>query len=194
MDPSRLSGAYDAVVYNLMEDMGVTAQIEIGKLYYIRDGKLCEEAISFTDYIKKTFGIDQTSTPSPGWITSLTRTFSTFATGCPIKEQILSYFDVHAKSVISVSKKIIADHKILSSTDDIHKHNLLKNFTTKIEESIKGLENLNQTYKSKGENRFVSRMNLIIRLLQDQIIENNSILLSVRDESNNQKRSKNNNS
>jgi len=175
MDPSRISGAYDDSIDNLMEDMGVNSQIEIGKLYYIRNGKLKTESESWLDYGKKLFGYNVVS-PSVSWITSIKRTVSTLSTGEYIKDALLNYIESHVKSIVTVSKNIINSHKKLTIDDDIHKHNLLKNFTMKIQDSIIGLENLRETYRIKQEERFVSRMGIIIGQLKDQITENNSIL------------------
>jgi hypothetical protein len=180
MDPSRISGAYDDSIDNLMEDMGVNAQIEIGKLYYIRNGKLKTEAESWIDYGRKILGY-QVSAPSVSWLTSIKRTVSTFSTGEYIKDALLNYVESHVKSIVTVSKNIINSHKKLTKDDDIHKHNLLRNFTLKIQESIIGLENLRETYRAKKEERFVSRMGIILGQLRDQITENNTILRIVAD-------------
>jgi hypothetical protein len=178
MNPSRIAGAYDEIIDNLMEDMGVNAQIKIGKLYHIRDGKIKSENDSWSDYIRTIFGYTITM-PSNGWDASIKRTINTFATGSSVKDQLLAYLESHYKSVISTSKRISEMHGNLTGNDDIHLQNLLRNFTEKIHESIIGLENLKETYKQRNEVRFVARMGIIIRALRDQVEENNTILNGV---------------
>lgn len=171
MNPSRITGPYDDSINNLMEDMGVDAQIESGRLYYISDGKLRPEPDSVTDYITKKLGYP-VSQPSTGWLSSLKRTVSTYVTGMRILDTIINHYETQKKLIMQTSRTLIANHENLTNQDSIHQRHLLTNFTEKIKESIKGLKILCDTYKSRGEERFVSRMQIIIQSLNDQIEEN----------------------
>ncbi len=174
MNASRISGPYDEIICNLMEDLGVNAQIDENKSYYIQKGKLTTESESWYNYIMKNLGYSQS--PNFSWGTSIKRTLKSMSTGETIRNSILDYIESHAKSVLETSKKIGDFHKKLSKDSDIHHVNLLKNFTKSIEDSIIGLGNLQKIYLRKGDERFVAKMTIIIQSLVDQIDENKKIM------------------
>jgi hypothetical protein len=176
MNASRIIGPYDEIITNLMEDLGVNAQIVQTKSYYIHKGKLCAETDSWYSIIAKSLGFSANS-DSLSIGTTIKRSLSTITNGVPVKNTILDYVESHCKSVITVSRMIIEQHKMLNDNScDIHHKNLLKNFTLKIAESLQGLDNLKTIYSNKGDERFVAKISILIQAMRDQIAENNNEL------------------
>jgi hypothetical protein len=185
MNASRIIGPYDEIITNLMEDLGVNAQIVKTKSYFIHKGKLCTETDSWYSIIAKSLGISANS-DSLSFGTSIKRSISSITNGVPVKNTILDYVESHCKSVIAVSKLIIEQHRTInnSATADIHQKNLLKNFTMKIEESLKGLSNLQEIYATKGDERFVAKIGILLQTLRDQTAENNAELGKIEKQKN----------
>jgi hypothetical protein len=180
MTSSRLIGPYDEIISNLMEDLGVNAQIVTTRSYYIHKGRLCTEPDSLFSTVAKAVGYDVPSTQFAVG-TAIKRTINSLTNGAHIKDTIMEYIESHSKSVINVSKSICDQHKTLSAEADIHHHNLLSNFTNAMEQSIPGLENMQAIYREKGDERFVAKMSIILQSLRDQIVENRTTMGAVPD-------------
>ena len=176
MDPSRIADTYDETIINLMEDMGVNSQIKQGRSYRIVDGKLCPEPENWVIFGKRIMGYqldEECENKTVAWTTTARRTIQSYISGTTVKDTILSYCKSHKKSVITASKKILANKDNLKQTGNFHNEKLLENFTEKMEADIRGLKNLRETYLLKHEGRFVSAMDTIIKSLEDQLEENN---------------------
>lgn len=164
MNPITLIPAYDRNIQSIIIELGVISLIKPGRKYYIRNGQLEMEPLSFSDFFMTKLG-KEVKNPSLSYYTNFKRRI--FGDS---RESTINYIENIIQISIQNSKNLIKEKNSGDYRGDIHRESCLAYLTKKMNESIIGIKNLQKTYKNCE--RTIQKIEDIIEILKLQINEN----------------------